>query len=580
MNKGDLIVCRRPRQKLQRQAVDFIPCAKYKGFFSKNNIRHHFQSCAPKLKYGQRNIKVLGRTVACRIHHSASSTLRRMVFPVMREDNITQLIRYDELLIAYANKMCLKYRLQHQHNMIRARLRLLGRFLAAFKEIDNTVTDFASIYEPKRYEQCIKAVNNLAQFDETTWTYKVPSIASSLGTLIKQVGQILRSMCIKKHEFENQTIVENFLKLFEEDYLVSVNKVVLESQGHKNRLKKVVLPSMDDIKILNTYLKTERTKALKMLQKDGFSIGAWRVLAGTTLVSTMIFNRRRAGELERVLIENSENPAAISKEESPELYKSLSKYVRISIRGKRVRTVTVLLHEQILQSMRTIVHYRKHAGVSKQNPFVFGIKTLDQRRHKYLRACVLMRKYSVASGTKLQTSLRGTILRKHIATICITLDVSENQVNDLADFMGHLERIYRSHYRQSVITRDLAISQLLKYAQGEDTTDGSTTDEDDQYDENRDESDNECNRDSILHTSSNGSNTVSISKQSRQSRTTSSKQNMTNVYVNRRKKSGMLKYHNFFIYSYLYIFLYLLITSKIKTLDTLQLNQHQFFIFV
>jgi len=94
----------------------------------------------------------------------------------MREDSITQLIRYDELLIAYGNKMCLKYRLQHQHDMIRARLRLLGRFLAAVKKIDNTVIDFTSIYNPERYDCCVKAVNNLAQFDEATWTYKVPSI--------------------------------------------------------------------------------------------------------------------------------------------------------------------------------------------------------------------------------------------------------------------------------------------------------------------------------------------------------------------------------------------------------------------
>ncbi|XP_029178244.1 putative uncharacterized protein DDB_G0282133 isoform X2 [Nylanderia fulva] len=231
VNKGNLIVCRRPAKKLNKQAVDFIPCAKCKGYFSKNNIRHHFKLCTQKTESRQRNVKVLGRTVACRIHYSASTVLKRLVFPVTREDTITQLIRYDELLIAYGNKMCLKYRLQHQHDMIRARLRLLGRFLATMKEIDNTVVDFTSIYNPKRYDYCVKAVNNLAQFDETTWTYKVSSVASSLGTLIKQVGQILRSICIKRQELENQVIVENFLKLFEEDYPISVNKVVHETQG-------------------------------------------------------------------------------------------------------------------------------------------------------------------------------------------------------------------------------------------------------------------------------------------------------------------------------------------------------------
>jgi len=49
LNKGDLIVCRRPRKNLDRQAADFIPCAKCKGFFSKNNIRHHFALCAQEI---------------------------------------------------------------------------------------------------------------------------------------------------------------------------------------------------------------------------------------------------------------------------------------------------------------------------------------------------------------------------------------------------------------------------------------------------------------------------------------------------------------------------------------------------
>jgi len=33
LNKGNLIVCRRPRKELNKQATDFIPCAKCKGFF-------------------------------------------------------------------------------------------------------------------------------------------------------------------------------------------------------------------------------------------------------------------------------------------------------------------------------------------------------------------------------------------------------------------------------------------------------------------------------------------------------------------------------------------------------------------
>lgn len=124
-----------------------------------------------------------------------------------------------------------------------------------------------------------------------------------------------------------------------------------------------------------------------------------------------------------------------------------------------------------------IVKYRKHAGVPENNSYIFGIYSHDKKRYKYLRACVLMRKYSIISGAKMPTSLRSTMLRKHIATVCISLDMPEHEVNDLADFMGHHEKIHKSHYRQSIVTKDLAISRLLKYAQGEDTTESDDVDE-------------------------------------------------------------------------------------------------------
>lgn len=71
---------------------------------------------------------IMGKQVTGRIHKLANVSLRKIVFPIMREDAITRIIRYDELLIIYGNKLCLKYKSQHHHNMIRARLRVYGRF--------------------------------------------------------------------------------------------------------------------------------------------------------------------------------------------------------------------------------------------------------------------------------------------------------------------------------------------------------------------------------------------------------------------------------------------------------------------
>lgn len=157
-NSGELLVCRRPNQKMLRNAQDFQACINCKGFFSKTTIRHHFRYCVGRSKKRNRSINVLGRSITGRIHEAANLTLATVVFPVLREDRVTRLIRYDELLIKHANKLCDKYKLQHQHDMIRSRLRLLGRFLIVLKSINPDIDNFTSLYNPKYYDDIIQAV--------------------------------------------------------------------------------------------------------------------------------------------------------------------------------------------------------------------------------------------------------------------------------------------------------------------------------------------------------------------------------------------------------------------------------------
>ncbi|XP_025990503.2 uncharacterized protein LOC105200296 [Solenopsis invicta] len=49
----------------------------------------------------------------------------------------------------------------------------------------------------------------------------------------------------------------------------------------------------------------------------------------------------------------------------------------------------------------------------------------------------------------------------------ITLNLTDNQITDLANFMGHHEKIHKEVYRNPVIVKDITeISQLLEAAQG------------------------------------------------------------------------------------------------------------------
>lgn len=94
-----------------------------------------------------------------------------------------------------------------------------------------------------------------------------------------------------------------------------------------------------------------------------------------------------------------------------------------------------------------------------------------------IMACPLMREFSAECGATMPETLRGTTLRKHIAIYTAMLNIEENQVDGLANFMGHNEQIHKNVYRVPGAVKDVTdVSQLLQSAMGMD--ENETDDED------------------------------------------------------------------------------------------------------
>lgn len=142
------------------------------------------------------------------------------------------------------------------------------------------------------------------------------------------------------------------------------------------------------------------------------------------------------------------------------------KYVRFVIRGKKARGVPVLLSTAMLESISLILKHRQDAGVPDTNPYVFGIHGNFGNSH--LNACKIMREFSERCMASNPDTLRGTQLRKHLATQSVFLALNDNEVGDLANFMGHAEKVHRDHYRLPVAAREIGrISQLLEIGVGQ-----------------------------------------------------------------------------------------------------------------
>jgi len=319
--------------------------------------------------------------------------------------------------------------------------------------------------------------------------------------------------CIKRKDPEKKKQVKDFLKLLVVDVGTNVNRTVMETQSTQKRHKKVNLPSAEDIKRLYDHLKEKRIQAFMALQQS-FSNYHWISLAEVTLTSIHVFNKRRAGEIERVLIEDFNNYEKIHEGMYSDMYSSLSKknkeiaekYIRFCIRSKLGRIMPVLLSKDLFESINLILKFRKE--VSIKNPYVFGLPGYNKQR--YLRACVLLRKFSKECNAVQSTTLRGTMLQKHVATYCIQLNLNDTDISDLAIFMGHSEKIHKDHYRQPIASRDIfKISRYLEAVQGmvEDSNNNSSIDSNSESDEETRENSNNCNN---LINNSNNSNKENI----------------------------------------------------------------------
>lgn len=89
---------------------------------------------------------IMSKKVMSRIHPIANSTVRKHVFLIL--EHKVKTMRYDELAMIYANNMVKEYKNTRYFEMLRSRLRLIGRLLLSLKQLQTNIAKVASIFDP------------------------------------------------------------------------------------------------------------------------------------------------------------------------------------------------------------------------------------------------------------------------------------------------------------------------------------------------------------------------------------------------------------------------------------------------
>lgn len=457
-SEEEMIVGRRTAEK--GKPDNRVPCPFCKRLFVKKGLYRHRLVCSTTTD-NIGNLVVMSKRIITATHSIANNIMKNSILPVLKDDEISKIIKRDTLIILFGNKLTRKYGESHLGYHIRQQLRQVAKFFLCCKRLDSSIRNFADIYDPLKFDLVLNGAQAAAGFSEKDNKFRAPTLAANLGTLIKKCGYILLTHYIKTQNVEGRKKVKDFLHILCDEYSSSISRSAIEYRNTVQRNKRMSLPSNEDIHLLYEYLRNRREKYYKLLKRS-FNKKAWTELAKVLLISIQIFNRRRAGETERLLISDYRKAEKIS-ENSP-VYNTLEKteqllannFVRVVIRGKLGRSVPLLITKDIAKIIDLLLDYRNAAGVPIANPYVFGYDT----KMKYLRACALLRTISENCGASNPKLLRGTQLRKHIATVVQTLNLKNCDITQLANFMGHDEKIHKQHYR--LPTTAIQTGQLSK----------------------------------------------------------------------------------------------------------------------
>lgn len=246
--------------------------------------------------------------------------------------------------------------------------------------------------------------------------------------------------------------IRNFKYIIDKQwsYELSTNasKEIYQNKWNKPSL----LPLTSDIKLFRNYIVQLEKDSYNALKLNPENMQAFRELQECILAQIILLNRRRAGEVQRILLDTYSNASTeMSMEEinqalSP-IEKELTKnFKRIVIRGKRGRGVPVLFTPHLQNRLNFLLNLRKTVTfISKENPYLFPLP----QSSNCMRASDIIRKFSKQSGAKYPENITSTRLRKHVATIAQLLNLSDSDVEQLATFMGHTKDVHKTFYRLS-----------------------------------------------------------------------------------------------------------------------------------
>nr|CAI5862365.1 unnamed protein product [Callosobruchus analis] len=455
---------------------NLIVCVFCRGYYSTKSLRRHAKKCYFNPDPSKRFFaKKEGQTLMCG-HFGPNDPLKvSRLLDMLRPDEISMIAKKDKIICEVGRRYVKRHKQSHLLIVARRYMRRLARLLQCSRNLENKQNlELIDILCAPKFKTIVEATKRIAGYEQSNKTYKSPSLAFQMGTLINCAIDARRSLEIQKKNPNLKRLEQlNQVKiLIESDWAFEISSEAGQNILINRFNKPTVIPAAMDIKKFDTYLRDLIAKSETLLKNNNKDLKAYRTLSEATFCSLLSFNRRRVGELQRLTVDSfTMNQNSMPSSEFDKILtnteKILSKSLRrVVIRGKRGRGVPVLFTESNVHRVELLLSVRSNFSLDK-NVFLFGIPGTENPISGY----IVMRKYAkLALGDHNKASLlTSTKLRKHLATITQIFNMEKTELEQLATFMGHTERTHAEFYRlPDDVYQTGKISKLLVLSQKED----------------------------------------------------------------------------------------------------------------
>lgn len=459
--KGTLVTKRRPVVDKKPVSADaYAPCPFCFNWLKKTYLYRHKKNC-PVLKKNDESTK---NTVEALRHIRSQAAflvpcsqdvdegLRRNVLELMKDDNALSVIKNDEAILEYGRKM---YDMTGNVNesastrhYIGQKMREMARFLMAGRKVTGSDhRTLLSFLKPSATPSVIQTLKNIGEYNEEEQVFKTPTAVTKIAQGIRKIVVTYKAIALENGDEVMKNQLEAFVITFNNriEPLTRASHRTLQNRKYNKPLR---IPFAEDIRALNIFLQGEIQQLLQIALPEPEHL---RSLQKSTLCLIFVFNRRRTAEVGRITVGNVEetkegdlNQDIVGHLTSFE-QKLARTLTRIEVRGKRGRPVPILLTPLMKTSCQVLC-----SAVNRQimevcdNNFLFGIRNTTSSTY---RGCDVLREYSEKCGAKEPSLLRGTKLRKQLAIMTQLVNLKDNELDIVANFLGHDIRVHREFYR-------------------------------------------------------------------------------------------------------------------------------------